>query len=341
MTLKLTVATKQWHDHIRTLQADVPGLVPVAKGNGYGFGLDVLAREAMRVRAGTLAVGIAQEVMTVRLAGWTRDIVVLNPWRPGDALATSLLGDDKVITTVSRPADLDHIRTTHPGARVVLELDTTMHRHGLRAPDLGNVNVGGLEFSGWAVHLPANGSLDEATELAESAVAARRGAIWASHLSVADYRVLRTRVGVQTRMRVGTRLWLGAPSALTTTATILDVHRIRRGERFGYHQGRAPRDGWLVVASGGTAHGIALAAPVPQRSLRQRGVTVAQGLLEATGNTLSPFTIAGKKRPFAEPPHMHSSMLFVAGGTAGVQVGDEVPVTARMTTTTFDEIDWA
>ena len=103
-------------------------------------------------------------------------------------------------------------------------------------------------------------------------------------------------------------------------------------------QGRAPRDGFVIIVSGGTAHGIALAAPVPQRTLRQRGVTVAEGLLEATGRSLSPFTVAGRKRPFAEPPHMHSSMLWVAGSQPGVQVGDEVPVTCRMTTTTFDEV---
>ena len=60
--------------------------------------------------------------------------------------------------------------------------------------------------------------------------------------------------------------------------------------------------------------------------------------MRAAGNTLSPFAIAGRKRPFAEPPHMHSSMLFVAGHRAGVEVGDEVPVTCRMTTTRFDEV---
>ena len=76
MTLRLTVATHEWHEAQRRLQEQVPGLVPVAKGNGYGFGLDVLAREATRMRAGVLAVGTAHEVTTVRLAGWRGDVVV-------------------------------------------------------------------------------------------------------------------------------------------------------------------------------------------------------------------------------------------------------------------------
>lgn len=337
MTLRLTVATNQWRAHQRALIADVPGTVPVAKGNGYGFGLDTLAVEASKLRTDALAVGIAQEVPKVRAGGWTRDVVVLNPWRPGDIAATDLLADRRVITTVSRTTDLEAIKRSHPRARVQLEMQTSMHRHGLLDGDLP-LDLGDLHFEGWSIHLPANGSLAEATDLASKALTCRRGAIWVSHLSVPDYRVFRTNVGVQTRMRIGTRLWLGDASALRTTATVLDVHRLARGEPLGYHQGRAPRDGFIVIASGGTAHGIALAAPVPQRTLRQRGVTVAEGLLEATGRTLSPFSIAGRKRPFAEPPHMHSSMLWVAGDQPGVEVGDEIPVTCRMTTTTFDEV---
>ncbi|MDO5735317.1 MAG: alanine racemase [Propionibacteriaceae bacterium] len=337
MTLRLTVKANPWRAHQRALIADVPGAVPVAKGNGYGFGLDTLALEASKLRTDALAVGIAQEVPKVRAGGWMRDIVVLNPWRPGDIAATDLLADPRVITMVSRATDLEAIKRSHPHARVQLEMRTSMQRHGIVADDLP-LELGSLQFEGWSIHLPADGSLAEATQLASKALTCRRGAIWVSHLSVADYRVLRTSVGVQTRMRIGTRLWLGDASSLQTTATVLDVHPMRRGERLGYHQGRAPRDGFLIIASGGTAHGIALAAPVPQRTLKQRGVTMAEGFMEATGHTLSPFTIAGKKRSFAEPPHMHSSMLWVSGEEPGVKVGDDIPVTCRMTTTTFDEV---
>ncbi len=341
MPLTLTVDRSRWQSHHRTVLEDVPGLVPVAKGNGYGFGLGTLAAEATRLGVRSVAVGIAQEVGAVRAAGFTGDVVVLNPWRPFDDAATSLLGDARIITTVSRAEDLRALSVARPGARVIVELETSMHRHGLAAGELTPADFAGLGFEGWAVHLPSGGSLDEARQLSGAALAVRRGPVWASHLSVPDYRSLRTALGVRTHMRVGTRLWLGDKRAYSTTATVLDLHRVRARSTLGYHQVRAPRDGWIVVVSGGTAHGVALAAPTPQRSLRQRGVTVAQGVLDAFGRSLSPFTIAGRKRAFAEPPHMHSSMVFVPGADPGVAVGDEVPVTTRMTTVTADEIRMA
>ena len=340
MTLKLTIDTRAWRDHVKHVHEEFPGLVPVAKGTGYGLGLDVLAREAERLNSDCLAVGTAHEVATVREAGWSRDVIVLNPWRPFDETATALLDDPRVITVVSRLTDLDELRTTHPGTRVVVELMTSMRRHGITPQEIASVDAGKLGFEGWTMHLPLKGQLSEAKQLASEAVAHQRGAVWVSHLGVNDYRRFRTQLGVQTRMRMGTRLWLGAPQALRTTATVLDVHRVARGARYGYNQSRAPRDGWLVIVSGGTSHGIALSAPSPARSLRQRGVSLAQGVLDAAGVSRSPFSIAGRKRPFAEPPHMHASMVFVGGTSAGVEVGDEIPVTTRQTTTTCDELVW-
>ena len=341
MTLTLTIDTRAWRDHVKHVHEEFPGLVPVAKGNGYGLGLDVLAREAERLNNDCLAVGTAHEVTTVREAGWSRDVIVLSPWRPFDETATALLDDPRVITVVSRLTDLDELRATHPGARVVVELMTSMRRHGITPQEVASVEVGKLGFEGWTMHLPLKGQLSEARQLASEAVAHQRGAVWVSHLGVNDYRRLRTQLGVQTRMRMGTRLWLGAPQTLRTTATVLDVHRVPRGARYGYNQSRAPRDGWLVIVSGGTSHGIALSAPSPARSLRQRGVSLAQGVLDAAGISRSPFSIAGRKRPFAEPPHMHASMVFVGGASPGVEVGDEVPVTTRQTTTTCDELVWS
>ena len=340
MTLTLTIDTRAWRDHLTHVHEEFPGLVPVAKGNGYGLGLDVLAREAERLSNDCLAVGTAYEVATVREAGWSHDVIVLNPWRPFDDAATALLGDPRVITVVSRLTDLDELRTAHPGARVVVELMTSMRRHGITSQEIASVDAGTLGFEGWTMHLPLKGRFSEAQHLASEAVAHQRGAVWVSHLGANDCRRLRTQLGVETRMRMGTQLWLGAPQTLKTTATVLDVHRVTRGTRYGYNQSRAPRDGWLVIVSGGTSHGIALSAPSPARSLRQRGVSLAQGVLDAAGISRSPFSIAGRKPPFAEPPHMHASMVFVGGSSAGVEVGDEIPVTTRQTTTTCDTLVW-
>src|SRR5699024_5493749 len=134
------------------------------------------------------------------------------------------------------------------------------------------------------------------------------------------------------RMRVGTRLWLGAPATRRATATVLDVHEVARGNRIGYWQRRVPGPGWVVVVAGGTANGIAMQAPTSARSARSRAISVATGSLEAIGRALSPYTIDGRKRWFAEPPHMQSSMVLLPAGATPPAIGDEVEVELRLTT---------
>ena len=46
MSLVLTVDGDRWRAHLRSVVAQNPGIVPVTKGNGYGFGLARLARRA-------------------------------------------------------------------------------------------------------------------------------------------------------------------------------------------------------------------------------------------------------------------------------------------------------
>ena len=61
------------------------GWCPVAKGNGYGFGLGRLARKSQWLGVDTLAVGTYEELPEVakRFDG---SLLVLTPWRPGNAL---------------------------------------------------------------------------------------------------------------------------------------------------------------------------------------------------------------------------------------------------------------
>ena len=121
-------------------------------------------------------------------------------------------------------------------------------------------------------------------------------------------------------------------------ATVLDVHPVRRGDRAGYRQRKISQDGWLVVIAGGTAHGVGLEAPTPAATGRQRLVALAQGGLEATGRALSPYTIAGKKRWFLEPPHMQASLVLLPASEQPPAVGDEVPVELRLTTAVVDQV---
>ena len=69
--LTLTVDGDLWRTHLRNFAEATPGLVPVAKGNGYGFTLGRLARKAQWLDVDTLAVGTYEELPEVaqRYAG--------------------------------------------------------------------------------------------------------------------------------------------------------------------------------------------------------------------------------------------------------------------------------
>lgn len=343
MSLTLHLDTDAWRAHLAQTASETAGLVPVAKGNGYGYGLSRLADEAKRLGVEVIAVGIAGEVATVRAAGYAGDVVVLTPWTPSDG---ALLADDKVILTIARLDDLRALVAVRPDARVIIELLTSMRRHGLALDQLGQaiaiIDGSQARLEGYTIHLPmvADGRLAEARRLAEAALGVRPAALWLSHLDADEYRELSASVDVPTRLRMGTKLWLGAPGTRRVTARVLDVHPVTRGERIGYWQRRMPRSGQVVVVSGGTANGIAMEAPSAASTPRQRLISAATGGLEALGLALSPYQIAGRKRFFVEPPHMQSSLVFLPAGEpdAAVSIGDDVPVEARLTTVIFDRV---
>lgn len=334
MPLTLQVDADRWRQHLRTYIGEHTGIVPVTKGNGYGFGNGVLAREASDLGVAALAVGTYDELPAIDFAG---DVLVLSPWRPGSPAAAG------VIHTVSRIADLKDLAARGDRPHVVVEVLTSMRRHGI-APDEVASAAGLLDdvtFRGWALHLPLAGDRHaEARQLAPHLVEAASGPLWVSHLDPSDVAALASEAGADVHLRVGTALWLGDRSALRARATVLDVHAVRRGDTFGYRQRRARRPGHLIVVAGGTAHGVALEAPTPATSIRQRAVSVAKGGLEATGRALSPFHVAGRQRWFAEPPHMQCSLIWLPASVAPPAVGDELDVDVRLTTTTFDQVRW-
>ena len=352
MSLTLTVDGERWRTHLREVAERTPGLVPVAKGNGYGFGLARLARRTQWLRdqglgLDTLAVGTYGELPEVA-SRYDGDLLVLTPWRPfGPALEVDPAIAGRVVHTVSRPVDLPALRAADPRARFVLELTTSMLRHGMSARELRELDLdaaratGGL--AGVALHLPlAQGShLGEVRRLLNAVVGSGvpTRTVWVSHLTAAELATLSTSYGDFTiRPRVGTGLWLGDRGALRVTATVLDVHPVERGDVFGYRGRSVPKSGHLLVVSGGTAHGIGLEAPTGESSLKARAATLARGGLDAVGFVRSPYSIEGKQRLFAEPPHMQASMLFLPSGARVPQVGDPIDVRVRFTATTFDRV---
>lgn len=346
MPFRLHVDTTRWHAHLDGVRDATPGLVPVAKGNGYGFGLPRLGAEASRLGVDTVAVGEVEEVSSVR-ARFDGDVLVLAPYRPWD----DPTADAHVVRTVS---DVDGLRAlSGGGSRVVVEVLTSMLRHGLDDPALHVAPelLDGLRCEGVALHLPMHarrGRVDEVgTTIGtleslwgtafESGTAPR--VLWVSHLTAAELAVVRGQHPAWTvRPRVGTGLWLGDRGAFEARGTVLDVHHVGSQARFGYRQRRPPRDGWLVVVAGGTAHGVALEAPWPVHGLVTRAKVLALGALAAAGHTLSPFTWVGKKRWFAEPPHMQVSMIWLPARVSPPKVSDELTCDVRMTTTWFDRV---
>ena len=75
-----------------------------------------------------------------------------------------------------------------------------------------------------------------------------------------------------------------------------------------------------------------------ESSLRARAATLARGGLDAVGFVRSPFSVDGKQRLFAEPPHMQASMLFLPSGAAGAGGRRRVDVRVRYTATAFDRV---
>ena len=255
--VRLRLDAERWREHLGVVSRATPGLVPVIKGNGYGFGRARLAEEAAELGVDTIAVGVAREVARVR-RHFDGDVVILQPWDAGDDAAQACLADPKVITTVSRLADLDAIADSDLEPRVLVEVLTSMRRHGIRLDHLGAVTplLQRVRFEGWSIHLPlrVEGRYAEAEALTRAAVAVIPGTLWLSHLPPDEASQLARRRGVPSRsavrLRVGTRLWLGDETHRETVATVLDVHPVRRGERAGYRGGSCPADGWIVVVAG-------------------------------------------------------------------------------------------
>ena len=348
MSLVLSVDGDRWRGHLRGVAERVPGLTPVCKGNGYGFGLGRLARKAQWLKDGggggdTIAVGTYDELPEVETR-FDGDLLVLTPWRPWIGVRA---GHPRVIHTVSRLEDLQELLALDPKARIILERLTSMNRHGLSAADLRTAGQvlkdSGVRPRGVAFHLPLSqgSNLGEVKRLINDVVAAEleTNVLWVSHLTDSELGSLRTSYAdFELRPRIGTSLWLGDRGALKVTARVLDVHPIERGETFGYRGRSAPKSGHLVIVSGGTAHGIGLESPMGDSSLRSRASTLARGGMDAVGFARSPYTVDGKQRLFAEPPHMQASMLFVPSGARVPAIGDEVGVRVRFTATTFDDV---
>ncbi|HEX3614031.1 MAG TPA: alanine racemase [Sporichthyaceae bacterium] len=338
--LSLHIDGPRLRKHLAATASDFGGLVPVAKGNGYGFGIARLAAYTAELGLDTIAVGTANELAALAGGPQFANVVVLTPLLPGEPVP----GDERVVHTAASQAVLPDLT----GRRVVVECRTSLRRHGVVPGELTTMTeaLAACRFEGFALHLPLDrpDGVDPVAEVdvwvqAVAAASLPTATFWVSHLSAPEVAELTKRhPGTSFRSRIGTRLWLGDRGALRARAKVLDVELLERGDRFGYRQHRAKAAGRVVVVAGGTAHGIGLSAPRSVAGLVPRAKTVAEAGLAGVNLALSPFSWAGKQRWFAEPPHMQVSLLWLPAKVDPPAVGDHLDVETRMTTTTFDAV---
>lgn len=184
MTFTLYLDQVRWRTHTRqfldsrrgTLRgadngpARLGDVVPVAKGNGYGLQIPLLAAEAVRLGVDRIAVGTVFEVDRAA-RHFSGDILVLQPWDPRDSPAhrtwsqvLSSVHASRIILTISHATALSSLLESTGRHRVVLEGVTSMRRFGLLEPDLiGLVGSEPLQnalradrivLEGLALHLP-------------------------------------------------------------------------------------------------------------------------------------------------------------------------------------------
>lgn len=374
MTFSLNVNTGKFRGHLVSIMNSYATsgaeLVPVIKGNGYGFGRGLLASEAARLGSNRIAIGTVWE-LGQSLADFAGEILVLEPFNSSDTSAVAQWrthlehNADRIIVTVSN-VDLAAVRSA--GAKnIYLEGKTSLSRFGILHHDMQSIaNFSDLNVLGLSLHLPIvqpatkvdatieissafNGATlsKSMTETWNWIVLYQELAIKLSlpkHLSlshVTDDQVKSLKKMMQSynfdlaiEVRVGTKLWLGEPSALQAAGTVLQIHEITHKQAVGYQQTETGNNKRLVIVSGGTAHGVAMAAPSNAGSLRKKGVAIAEGFSQAIGKVRSPFSYNGKNLDFVEPPHMQVSMLWSNDMT--ISVGDSLNCNVRNTTSNFD-----
>jgi hypothetical protein len=340
MALTLYVDTARWRAHQQSVVKQFPGIVPVCKGNGYGFGHERLAEEVGRIRTDLLAVGTTYEAAQMK-DFFSGDLLVLTPFRRGEEPVPL---PDRVVRSVSSVEGVHGL----VGARVVIEVMSSMRRHGVSERDLPLLHsaIEDVRLEGFAIHLPldrtdGSDAVEEVIAWMDRLRAARLPlhTMFVSHLQADELARLQQQFP-QTRFRVrmGTRLWLGDHDATEYRGTVLDVTTVIKGDRFGYRQQRAASDGFLVVVAGGTSHGVGLEAPKAMHGVMPRAKGVARAGLATVNRNLSPFVWAGKQRWFAEPPHMQVSILFVPADAPEPKVGEELVAHLRHTTTQYDRM---
>ena len=319
MTLRLTVDRSAWTAHVRAaLTAYAPGLIPVVKGNGYGFGRPLLHQVAVDHGHTHVCIGTVHELHDVPAA---LTAVVLTPSLAPPAHPHAVL----TVGSVQHVAALAGWQGS-----VVVKLASSMRRYGVSPAELPAlvlaVTNAGLTTVAFGLHLPLAGH--DPARLAEIEAWLPHlpvsTPLWVSHLEPESFAALRSAHGQRSfAIRVGTGLWHGVPrrSFVHLTADVVHTQPVTAGDTAGYWHTPVPLDGTLVTIGAGSTHGVAL-------------------LDEPDPAQRSPLHFQRHRLALLERPHMHSTLALVPHDQPCPAVGDRVDVQRPLITSTPDLIEW-
>ena len=310
MTLTLRVDRDAWEANVRDVAARYGDILAVVKGNGYGFGLSALATAAVGLGFQPLAVGTVYELDA--LPALTEPPVVLTPVLAPDSPPLA------AVLTVGSTANVEALARHGHVAPVAVKLASSMRRYGVDPDELSSVvaavDRAQLGIDQFALHLPLAGDAAEVEAWLPHLPGDAQ--LTVSHVDAGSLDRVRARhPGRRIVVRLGTALWHGDKSFLALRADVIEVRTVRARERAGYRLVDTPAAGTLVMVGAGTAHGV---HPLPDGR--------------------SPFHFARRRLALLEPPHMHTSMVFVPAGDPIPAVGDEIDVQQPLTYVRVDRV---
>ncbi len=337
MSFYLEVDKTKFQEHLLSVKKDVENLIPVIKGTGYGFGLNYLTKEAMRLGVDAIAVGSVYEAEKIA-EDFTGKILILEPYHSHDLAASAIWEsfDKRFIRTIS---SLDS--KFNFDMPFVIEGRVSTNRFGLSKEQIKEIELNNTLIEGLALHLAINQSDDKKLKEILDWLEVWQGVtpnktIWLSHISKELLNKLKVlKPELKFNMRIGTELWLGDKSFVSAKGVVLGI--IEGVERAGYSQKRLKNGKKIVVVSGGTANGVGLNSDITIKKPSDRLRVFLTGLLGAFGKYQSAFLLRGKKAYLFEPTHMNVSLIEVAAKEK-VAVGDALDARVRYSTCNFDFI---
>jgi alanine racemase len=316
VTVRLAVNESQWQAHIHKTAEEMPHLVPVVKGNGYGFRRWNLMSVAGQL-SNEIAVGTVYEARDLPQHA---KAIVLTP----TLTAPPNNMPKNTVLTVGSVHHIVALERHNWRGGVHIKLRSSTHRYGIHHTQfqevLSSIKNASLTVEGFSIHPPLQSDMKSRVKeiAAWMPLLSSDLPVYVSHLDRSAYSgLMKMFPDRQFRIRLGTPLWHGDKSMMQLSADIVDHHSVESGDHAGYRQVPINSPGEVILVGAGTAHGVAL-----------------------LDNGRSPFHYQRQRLNLLEPPHMHTSMLLLARGRSIPPVGEWIDLQQPLTRIQVDLLQW-